>query len=376
MFDQGQGIFIFLLLTAASILRLVSSDTDDFDTLNGTMATMKAPQFDECGGPEKLYIGDVARPEPGDDEILVKVFSSAINRADTLQLAGSYKPPPGANPILGLEAAGEVVGLGAGCSKWKLGDRVALLAPGGGNAEYVVVNEGHVMPIPSHVTMEEAGGLPEVWLTAYQLLHFVGHVKRGDRVLIHGGGSGVGTAAVQLVCLAGAEPIVTAGTKEKLDMAKSLGAVAGFNYKEVDFAEKVLEFTENKGVNLILDCVGGSHWEKNLRTIATEGTWVVYGLLGGASVEGAILGGLLRKRATIVGTTLRPRSIQYKTDLVRAFTENALPYFGTKLKTVTDRVFSLDEIADAYRHMLANKNIGKILLRVHQEKPSTDHSEL
>ncbi|XP_038078865.1 quinone oxidoreductase PIG3-like isoform X2 [Patiria miniata] len=351
----------------------VSSSLGDTES----MATMKAVSFDEPGGPEKLYIAEVKRPEPGQGEVLVKVYASAINRADTLQLGGSYNPPPGASEILGLEAAGEVVQLGPGCSsKWKQGDRVAALVAGGGNAEFVLAHEGHLMPMPSHMTMLEAAGIPEVWLTAYQLLHFVGHVKAGDRVLIHAGGSGVGTAAIQLVRLAGAEAIVTAGTQAKLDMAQELGAVAGFNYKQVDFADKVLEFTQNKGVDLILDCVGGSYGEKNLRVIAMEGTWVLYGLMGGVNVDGPILGGILRKRVTLVGTTLRTRSVEYKTDLVEAFTNNALPHFGTRLKPITDRVFPLEEIVDAHKYMAANKNIGKIVLKVHDEKPGTGHTEL
>ncbi|XP_022082012.1 quinone oxidoreductase PIG3-like isoform X2 [Acanthaster planci] len=347
-----------------------------YGSLKGAMSSMKAVRFDEYGGPEKLYIGEVESPIPGQGEVLLKVFATAINRADTLQLAGSYNPPPGASPILGLEATGEVVQLGPGCSKWKLGDRVAALLPGGGNAEYAVAHEGHLIPVPGHMTVKDAASVPEVWLTAYQLLHFVGHVKGGDRVLIHAGGSGVGTAAIQLVKLAGAEPIVTAGTQAKLEKAEELGAVAGFNYKEVDFADQILEYTKNKGVDLILDCVGASHWEKNLRSIAMDGTWVLYGLMGGAKVDGPILGGVLRKRVTIVGSTLRARSTQYKTDLVQAFTKNALPHFGTKLIPITDRVFPLEEIVEAHKYMAANKNIGKIILSVQGDMTGTSHSEL
>ncbi|XP_038078867.1 quinone oxidoreductase PIG3-like [Patiria miniata] len=336
------------------------------------MATMKAVRYDENGGAEKLYITEVKQPEPGKGQVLLKVYASAVNHVDPMQVAGNYTPPAHVDANLGMEAAGTVVKLGPGCSKWKIGDRVAALLGGGGNAEFVVAHEGHLMSVPGHMTMLEAAGIPEVWLTVYKLLHFAGHVKAGDRVLIHAGGSGTGTAAIQLVRLAGAEAIVTAGTQAKLDMAQELGAVAGFNYKQVDFADKVLEYTQNKGVDMILDCIGSSFWEQNLRSIAVEGTWVVYGLMGGAYVNGPALRGLMRKRLQLVGTNLRPRNDQYKTDLVQAFTENALLHFGKELKPITDSVFPLEEIAIAHRRITSQENIGKIVLSVCEEKQIAD----
>nr|XP_039248259.1 quinone oxidoreductase PIG3-like [Styela clava] len=253
--------------------------------------------------------------------------------------------------------------------------RVMGLLPKGGYAEYAAIDENHVMAVPDGLSLHEAGGIPEVWLTAYQLLHFVGNVKENDIVLIHGGGSGVGTAAVQLVRLAGAIPIVTAGTKDKIDTCLSLGAKNGFNYKEGEFAPGVLEATG--GVNLILDCVGGSFWKQNVACLAPEGTWVNYGLLGGANIDGPILGLLLAKRASLLTTTLKSRSNEYKARLISEFSRNALPYFvkpaivhgqEIRLKPIIDKEFKLESASDAHRHVLGNKNIGKVLLIVQDEK--------
>ncbi|XP_071511883.1 quinone oxidoreductase PIG3-like [Diadema antillarum] len=344
---------------------------------------MQAVLQAEHGGPEVLRVGQAPLPQLGAGEVLIQIAASAINRADTLQRRGLYPVPAGATTILGLEAAGQVHELGPSTSgRWKKGDRVMALLPGGGNAEYVAVHEDHMMLVPSHMTIQQAAAIPEVWLTAFQLLYFVASLKEGDTVLIHAGGSGVGTAATQLVKQAGGIPIVTAGTEAKLAKARSLGAVEAFNYKEVDFAEKVLEVTEGKGVNIILDCVGGSYVEKNVRAIAVDGTWVLYGLLGGPKVEGAFLGSILRKRIRILGSTLRSRSNEYKAELVRSFTERALPHFSPSspgeapvFQPIVDRVFPLQEIAAAHRYMDENKTLGKVLLSV-QKTETSPHSEL
>jgi len=241
--------------------------------------------------------------------------------------------------------------------------------PGGGNAEYVSVYEDHAIRIPDSIDFTTAAAIPEVWLTAYQLLHIEGRLKAGETVLIHAGGSGVGTSAVQLVKLAGATPIVTAGSTEKIDLAKSLGAAHGFNYKEGSFSEKVLEATNGRGVDLIIDCVGGSYWEQNLAAIAIEGRWILYGLLGGNRVDGEILGKILMKRMSLIGSTLRARSKEYKTNLIGSFGETAVPHFATgELKPIIDTVFpSLNKLPDAHRLMESNANAGKIVLTVRQE---------
>ncbi|XP_046925565.1 quinone oxidoreductase PIG3 isoform X3 [Lynx rufus] len=206
---------------------------------------MLAVHFDKPGGPENLYLKEVAKPSPVESEVLLKVAASALNRADLLQRQGQYPPPPGASSILGLEASGHIAALGPACQgHWKIGDPVMVLLPGGGQAQYVTVPEGLLMPIPAGLTLSQAAAIPEAWLTAFQLLHLLGHVQAGDSVLIHAGSSGVGTAAIQLARMAGAIPLVTAGSQHKLQMAEKLGAAAGFNYKEEDFSEATLKFTK------------------------------------------------------------------------------------------------------------------------------------
>ncbi|OCT79037.1 hypothetical protein XELAEV_18030133mg [Xenopus laevis] len=330
---------------------------------------MLAAFFDAPGGPETLYIKEVAKPEPKEGEVLIKVEASALNRADLLQRRGKYAPPPGSSDILGLEAAGTVVKLGPGADgRWKVGDGVMALLSGGGNAQYVTVPAGHLIPIPPGMSATDAAAIPEAWLTAFQLLHFVGKVQKGETVLIHAGASGVGTSAIQLCRLAGAVPIVTAGSPDKLQMAVKLGAATGFNYKEENFGEKCLEFTNNTGADVILDCIGGTHWEKNLQCINTDGRWVLYGLMGSGEIHGDLLANLLRKRGSILGSLLRSRSKKYKEELVKAFTEQALPHFmpggSVQLQPIVDSVFPLDQIADAHQRMEDNKNTGKIVLQM------------
>ncbi|KAG8580063.1 hypothetical protein GDO81_007115 [Engystomops pustulosus] len=330
---------------------------------------MLAAFFDSPGGPENLYIKEVPRPIPKDGEVLVQVHASALNRADLLQRRGMYAPPPGASQILGLEAAGTVVALGPGDDgRWKVGDRVMALIGGGGNAQYVAVPEGQLIQIPHDMSDTDAAAIPEAWLTAFQLLHFVAKVQKGETVLIHAGASGVGTAAIQLCRLAGAVPMVTAGSSEKIEVAKNLGAETGFNYKTEDFGKKCLEATNNVGADIILDCVGATHWEKNLQCLNTDGRWVVYGLMGSGQINGDLLTKLLWKRGSIIGSLLRSRSSKYKAELVKAFTEQALPHFTPggpiHLRPIVDSVYPLKKIPDAHQRMEDNKNTGKIVLQI------------
>jgi tumor protein p53-inducible protein 3 len=245
---------------------------------------------------------------------------------------------------------------------------MALLG-GGGNAEYAVADAGHVLPVPASLDMAAAAAVPEVWLTAFQLLHLVaGGVKPGQSVLVHAGGSGVGTAAVQLVKLAGGRSMVTAGSQQKIDTALSLGAERGVNYKTEDFAAAVAEWTGGKGVDIILDCVGGSYAMKNVTSLAVDGRWVLYGLMGGAEVDGLVVGGLLRKRGSLLATTIRSRSREYKADVIRRFRDECLAGFigfeGEKplLKPIVDCVMDVSEIKAAHEKMEENKNNGKIVL--------------
>jgi tumor protein p53-inducible protein 3 len=317
-----------------------------------------------AGGPEVLAVEEVPRPEPGPGEVLLKVTHSAINRADTLQRRGAYALPPGAPAGLGLEAAGEVAGLGPGVQGWAVGQRTMALLDGGGNAEYVAVAASLLSPVPAGLSLEQAAAVPEVWLTAYQLLHLVGEVQPGDLVLIHAAGSGVGTAATQLVRRAGGRVVATAGSRDKLDLAATLGAELGVLRGE-DWPAAVAKWTGGRGVDIVLDCVGGSYSEGNLASLAPDGRWVLYGLLGGTEVPGTLLPGLLRKRASLRATTLRSRDAAYKARLVAAFTRDCLPGLADgSLRTVVDSVFPLKEIAEAHRKMETNKNIGKIVLKM------------
>uniref|UniRef100_A0A8I3VXY7 Tumor protein p53 inducible protein 3 n=2 Tax=Callithrix jacchus TaxID=9483 RepID=A0A8I3VXY7_CALJA len=332
---------------------------------------MLAVHFDKPGGPENLYVKEVDKPSPGEGEVLLKVAASALNRADLMQRQGQYDPPPGASNILGLEASGHVAELGPGCQgHWKIGDAAMALLPGGGQAQYVTVPEGLLMPIPEGLTLLQAAAIPEAWLTAFQLLHLVGNVQAGHHVLIHAGLSGVGTAAIQLTRMAGAIPLVTAGSQQKLQMAEKLGAAAGFNYKEEDFSEATLKFTKGAGVNLILDCIGGSYWEKNVNCLALDGRWVLYGLIGGADINGPLLSKLLFKRGSLITSLLRSRDNKYKQMLVNAFTEQILPHFSKegpqRLLPVLDRIYPVTEIQEAHKYMETNKNMGKIVLEVPQ----------
>uniref|UniRef100_A0A3P8STA4 Tumor protein p53 inducible protein 3 n=1 Tax=Amphiprion percula TaxID=161767 RepID=A0A3P8STA4_AMPPE len=336
---------------------------------------MQAVCVDVPGGPESLLLRSVSRPQPKDGEVLIKVHAAALNRADLLQRRGLYPPPPGESDIMGLEVAGTVDSLGPGVKMdWKPDDRIMALLRGGGYAEYVSVPEELLMSVPSNLTLSQAAAIPEAWLTAFQLLVFIAQVKEGEVVLVHAGGSGVGTAAVQLVRLFGAVPVVTAGSEEKLKMAEKLGAAAGFNYREESFAKGVQDLTGGKGANVILDCIGGCNWEQNVSCLSVDGRWVLYGTMGGRAVEGDLLGKLLSKRGHLLSSLLRSRSLQYKADLVKAFSHRVLPHFSAQsasLRPVIDSSFSLEDVAEAHRHMEANRNMGKIIINVIPPKQGT-----
>ncbi|HET7628014.1 MAG TPA: NAD(P)H-quinone oxidoreductase [Bacillales bacterium] len=313
-----------------------------------------------------LRIGEFDRPEPKADELLVKVHATAVNRADLLQKRGAYPPPKGASPILGLEAAGVVDAVGARVEGWKPGDRVFALLPGGGYAEYATIPAEMAMRIPDKFSLEEAAAIPEVFLTAYMNLFWLGSVKEGDQVLIHAGASGVGTAAIQLVRAVGAEAIITAGSKEKRAFCKALGAAEAIDYKAGPFQPKVNAWTNGKGVNVILDFVGAPYWEQNLQSLAVDGRLIIIGVMGGTKAENINLGQLLARRLHVIGTALRSQPLWKKAKLTKAFADFALPLFkeGT-LKPVIDSVFDWEKVNEAHAHMEANKNTGKIVLRIH-----------
>ncbi len=324
---------------------------------------MNAIIIKQPGGADQLEIGTFPTPEPVENELLVKVKATALNRADIMQRQGHYPPPEGASPILGLEMAGVVEAAGAACSRYTVGDRVCALLPGGGYAEYAVVPEALALPIPENLDYEQAAAIPEVFLTAYQCLLLIGRLQAGETVLIHAGASGVGTAAIQLAREAGARVFVTAGSERKLAVCRELGAEVAINYTHGSFAPAVLDATGKRGVNLVLDFVGASYWEQNISALALDGRMVLIALLGGATVAQVNLGALLGKRIQLTATTLRSRSVEYKIQLTRDFAGFALPRFADgRVKPVIDRVFPWEQASEAHQYMEANRNIGKIVL--------------
>jgi putative PIG3 family NAD(P)H quinone oxidoreductase len=316
-------------------------------------------------GPDRaLVVGDVPRPEASADGVLVEVHATAVNRADLLQRRGLYPAPPGESEILGLEAAGVVAAIGADVREWRVGDRVMALLGGGGYAEYVAVHHGLLLPIPERLSFTEAAGVPEVFSTAYMTLVAEAALAGGERVLIHAGGSGVGTAAIQLARALAARPLVTAGSTAKLERCRALGAEGGINYKEEDFAARARELTGGRGVDVVLDCVGGRYLGPNLALLAPKGRLVIIGLMGGTTAE-INLALVVGKRLRVIGTVLRTRTLPEKAAIIAGVREVVLPLLATgALRSVIDSTYALADAAAAHDHVAANANFGKVVLTV------------
>ena len=325
---------------------------------------MKAVLFDSFGGPEVLYLGETEQPRPGPGEVLVRVHATALNRADTLQRKGLYPPPPGESSILGLEMAGEVVETGPGAEKWKAGDAVCGLLGGGGYAEYAVIHEDMALPVLPGWSWAQAAAVPEAFLTAWQSLQWIGALKREERVLIHAGASGVGSAAIQLARALGAEPWVTASAS-KHGFCRQLGAVGCVDYQTEDFSALLDASLPRGGVDVLLDCIGAPYLHKNLQVLRTDGRMVLLAMMGGALAESLDLRLVLGKRLNLHGSTLRNRSREYKVRLTRDLHAFAWPRFaeGT-LHPVLDVAFPIEEAAQAHQYMEENRNTGKIALLV------------
>ena len=324
---------------------------------------MKAVTVKSPGGADQLQIVECSRPEVNAGEILIKVKAAAINRTDIMARQGHANYMT--NPILGIEVAGEVIEAAPGVNLEE-GNRVMGLVNGGGYAEYAVMPADRAMKLPDNLSFAEGAAIPEVFLTAYQTLYWLGELKEHETVLIHAGGSGVGTAAIQLAKqMTKAKIIVTAGSEEKLEFCRSLGADIVINYKEQSFEEEVLKATDNKGADVILDFIGASYWEKNMKSISVDGRWILIGVLGGTVIEKVDIMNLLLKRIHLKGTLLTPRSDEYKQQLTEEFMAKAMPLFEQgKIKAIVDTVFPFDEIQKSHEHMEANKNIGKIILEL------------
>jgi len=313
------------------------------------------------GGPEVMRVEEVDDAIPSTGELLVRVRATAVNRADTLQRRGHYPPPPGASSILGLELAGEVVSGGEG---FQAGERVCALLPGGGYAQLAAVPAAMLMRIPDGLSFEQAAAFPEVWMTAYDNLFNWGRLAAGEIALLHGGGSGIGTAGIQLARWKGARVLVTAGSAEKIRRCVELGAEAGIDYKTEDFVARSKELSGGRGVDVVLDVQGAAYLERNIRALAPGGRIVVIGLQGG--VKGELdLGLLMGKRGSVIGTTLRARPLEAKVALTRQVERDVLPEIAAgRMKVVVDKVFELGEAVEAHRRMEASEHFGKIVLRV------------
>ena len=324
---------------------------------------MKAVIITRPGGAEVLEIQERPKSEPGVGQIRVRVRASALNRADLLQRAGNYPVPPGVPADMpGMEYAGEVDVLGAGASMWKIGDRVMGIVGGAGHAEFLCVHEREAMPVPRAMSWEDAGAIPEVFLTAYDALFNRLALNTGETVLIHAVGSSVGTAGLQIARTAGARVVGTARSPDKLERAKKLGLDVAIDSSRGDWAAQVEAALGAERVDALLDLVGGNYLEGNLRVLTLRGRMVVVGLTAGASSP-FNMSVLLRKRLTIVGTMLRSRPLEEKIALAREFSERGVPLFESgRLKPVVDRVFGFDEIRAAHRLMESNDTFGKIVL--------------
>lgn len=324
---------------------------------------MRAVVAREPGPPDVLAIQEVADPRPDVGEVLIDVAAAGVNRADLLQRQGHYPPPPGAPAWLGLECAGKVAQLGHDVSEWNVGDEVCALLTGGGYAEKVAVPSAQVLPVPATVGLVDAAALPEVACTVWSNVIDVAKLQPGETLLVHGGGSGIGTMAIQLATAIGARVVVTCGSESKVKACQELGAEA-INYKDDDFVEVTKSLTQGRGADVVLDVIGAKYLQRNVDVLATGGRLVVIGLQGG--VKGDLnLGQLMAKRATVHGTTLRARPTADKARIVAAVRREVWPLIESgEIRPIIDRIVDWSDAGEAHRAMESGENVGKILLRV------------
>jgi putative PIG3 family NAD(P)H quinone oxidoreductase len=324
---------------------------------------MHAIVISEPGGPEVLQWTEVEDPRPGPGEVLIEVAAAGVNRADMMQRQGLYPPPPGAPPYPGLECSGTVAALGEGVTEWHIDDRVCALLSGGGYAEQVVVPAGQLLPVPKSTTIYEAAGLPETLCTVYSNVFLGARLAVGETLLIHGGGSGIGTMAIQLAKHAGARVAVTAGSESKLDACRELGADITINYREDDFVESLMEATDGHGADVILDIIGASYLTRNIAALAPDGRIANIGMQQGRKAE-LDFGALMAKRGAIISTSLRARPHPQKASIVAAVAENVWPVVDSGvIRPIIDTELPMMEAAEAHRIMTASTHVGKIVLR-------------
>lgn len=327
---------------------------------------MKAVLMDGFGGPEVLSVGEIAKPSPKAGEVLIKVAATSINRPDLVQRAGKYPPPPGDSEILGLEVAGVIEEVGAGVDSWKPGERVMALVGGGGYAEYAVAYAEHVMPIPQSMSFSEAACVCESYITAFLNVFMLGELQDGQTAILHGGGGGVNTAAIQLAkaLTPNAKLIVTA-SPGKLERVKQLGVDLVIDYTQTpDFSDIVKEFTGKKGVDVILDHVGAKYLDPNMKSLGYQGKLIIIGIISGIKAE-LNLALMMVKRQQIIGSVLRSRPVKEKGEIIAEFTRRALPRFADRsIVPIIEQEFDIDAVVDAQQMMEDDKHFGKIVLKI------------
>ncbi len=327
---------------------------------------MKAVLMDAFGGVDVLKVGETEKPTPGEGQVLVKVFATSINRPDLVQREGKYPPPAGDSEILGLEVSGVIEELGAGVTGWQVGERVMTLVGGGGYAEFAVAYAGHLMKIPESMSYEEAACVCESYITAFLNVFMIGEFKDGQSAILHGGGGGVNTAAIQLCrALTPASKLIVTASPAKMDRVKEIGADFLINFLETpDFTEIVKEYTGKKGVDLVLDHVGAKYLAPNMNSLGYKGRLVIIGVISGIKAE-LNLALMMVKRQQIIGSVLRSRPVPEKAEIVAEFTRRALPKFADRtIVPIIEKVFTIDQVAEAHRMMEEDKHFGKIVLRI------------
>lgn len=327
-------------------------------------ATMIAAGFDAPGAPEVLQAMTLPVPRPGHGEVLIKVAYAGVNRPDVVQRQGNYPPPPGASPIPGLEISGSIAALGAGVVEWLPGQQVCALVSGGGYAQYCVAKAGHCLPVPEGLALDEAAALPETLFTVWHNVFERGYAREGETILVHGGTSGIGTMAIMLGRHFGLEVIVTCGSSEKCARALEIGAAHAIDYKASDFVEEVARITGGRGVHLVLDMVAGDYVARNLKCLAQDGRHVTIAVQGGTRAE-INMAAVMSRRFTLTGSTLRPRSDDFKALLAQEIRANAWPLVEEgALRPIMDSRFPLAQAAAAHACMEAGEHVGKIVLEV------------
>ena len=326
--------------------------------------TMTVVEISEYGGPEVLKPASRPVPEPASGEALIRVAAAGVNRPDAIQRAGNYPPPAGQSDLPGLEVSGEIVALGDGASGVSIGDTVCALTPGGGYAEYCIAPASHCLPVPDGISVTDAAGIPETSFTVWHNVFQRAYLQKGERFLVHGGSSGIGTTAIQLAKAFGAEVFTTAGSREKCDACEALGADLAINYKEEDWVAVLREKTEKQGVDVILDMVGGSYIQKNIDSLNWDGRLSIIAFLTGAKAE-LMLARFMVKRQTMTASTLRAQSDAAKAAIAAELREKVWPLFASgKVKPIIDSVLPLSEAAKAHERMESSTHIGKIILQI------------